>query len=138
MSKPVLQFALLCDEVIKEENTKKLSFIGLFGKINSSVLPIVQNRMYIITRWINITDELEHMQYFKIIREKDNKEIYDSKKNELPFLVKNEKGNHTVVARLNNIVFDPPGSYYIEFYLDDNVQPQRIYIEAVIMKNEVI
>lgn len=134
MSKPVLQFALLCDEVIKDENTKKLSFIGLFDKINSNVLPIVQNKMYIITRWINIADGVQHMQYFKIIREKDNKEIYDSKKNETPFSVENEKDNHTVIAGLNNTVFDQLGSYYFEFYLDDNVQPQRIYIEVVIMK----
>lgn len=134
MNKPFLQFVLLCDEVIKDELTKKLSFIGLFDKISSNKLPMTQNKMYIVTRWVNITDRLKHMQYFKIIREKDNKEIYDSKKNETPFLGKNEKENHTVIAGLNNMSFDQPGSYYIDFYLDDIVQPQKIYFEVIFIK----
>jgi hypothetical protein len=133
MNKPFLQFALLCDEVIKDELTKKLSFIGLFDKINSNKLPITQSKIYIVSRWLNISDGLEHIQNFKIIREQDGEEIYDSKKNENPFLLKNKKDNHTVIAVINNIRFDQAGNYYILFFLDGEVQPQKIYFEISLL-----
>jgi len=132
MSKPFLQFALLCDEVIKDEVTKKLSFIGLFDKISSNKLPLTLSKMYIVSRWLNISDGLEHIQNFKIIREQDDKEIYDSKKNETPFLLKHKKENHTVIVIINNLRFDQLGNYYISFFLDGEVQPQKIYFEFVI------
>jgi hypothetical protein len=134
MNKPVLQFALLCDEVIIDGNTKKLSFIGLFEKISSNKLPIVHSKLYVVTRWINITDGVEHKQNFKIIREEDKKEIYDSKENEKPFSSTNERNYHTVVAGINNMRFDKPGSYYIDFYLDDIVQPQKIHLKVRLIK----
>lgn len=133
MNDPFLQFVLLCDEVITDELTKKLSFIGLFDKINSNKLPITQNKMYIVSRWLNISDGLEHIQNFKIIREQNDEEVYDSKKNEIPFSLKNKKKNHTVIAILNNIRFDQTGNYCILFFLDGEVQPQKIYFEVVLL-----
>lgn len=137
MNEPFLQFALLCDEVIKDELTKKLSFIGLFDKINSNKLPITQSKIYIVSRWLNISDGLEHIQNFKIIREQDGEEIHNSKKNEIPFLLKNKKENHTVIASINNIRFGQPGNYYILFFLDGEVQPQKIYFEVVLLQDHL-
>lgn len=134
MNKPVLQFTLLCDDFIKDEDTKKLSFIGIFDKISSSTLPIVQSKLYIATRWINITDGSEHRQNFKIIREKDKKVIYDSKESEKPFSLTDKRGNHTVIMGIKGMSFDQPGSYHIDFYLDDIVQPQKIYFEVSFTK----
>jgi len=137
MDKPFLQFTLLCDEVIQDEFTKKLSFIGLFDKIHSNKLPMIQSKMYIVSRWLNISDELEHTQHFKILLEKDDKEIYDSKKTEKSFSLKNKKDNHTVIVGINNLNFDQSGNYYIAFFLDEEIQPQKIYFEVVLLQDHL-
>jgi len=132
MNKTFLQFALLCDVVIKDEYTKKLSFIGLFDNVISHKLPMIQSKMYIVSRWSNISDELEHIQNFKIIRVEDDKEIYNSKKYETPFILKNEKQKHTVIIVITDISFEKIGDYKVIFFLDGEVQAQQIYFKVSI------
>ena len=134
MDKPVLQSVLLCDNVIKDERSKKLSFIGIFDEINARGFPIGHNLLYIVSRWINLSDGLEHKQRFNIINAEDNKEIYDSKKIEKPFSYTDEGSTHTIVAPIYGLSFKQPGSYHINFYLDDIIQPQKIYLKVRLVK----
>ena len=131
MNKPVLQFVLLCDNVIKDEKSKKLSFIGIFDEISARGFPIIHNLSYIVTRWINLSDGLEHTQRFNIINAEDNKEIFNS-----TFLFKytDKKNIYTIITTVNSLSIDQPGNYYINFYLDDIIQPQKICLKVRLIK----
>jgi len=135
MNKTFLQFALLSDTVIKDEFTNKLSLIGLFDKIYDKKLPITIDKMNVLSRWSNISDKVEHEQRFKIVREEDGKEIFDSKKFERKFILTNEKNNHTVIIVIRDLRFEKTGYYKIMFFLDEKIQPQELYFTVNLIKN---
>ena len=41
------------------------------------------------------------------------------------------------ITELNNIGFDQTGSYYISFFLDGEVHPQKIYFEVALLPDHL-
>ena len=130
MNNNFLIFALLCDMVIKEADTGKLSFIGLFDNIKDKKLPMSIHKINVVSRWSNISDGVKHTQYFKIIREEDGKEIFNSRKFEKIFQLKDENQSHTIIIGIQDTIFEKAGSYKVIFFLDEKIQPQKIYFSV--------
>jgi hypothetical protein len=114
--KPNLQFSVLCDDVRREENGKFM-LIGLFEAINAKNFPATHPSLFVVNRWCK--GEGSFRQNIRIVNSKDGAAIF--KTGEQPFELTSIDAHHTLVSRVNNLVFPAAGKYWVEILLDDNL-----------------
>ncbi|MDO8525534.1 MAG: hypothetical protein Q7S07_03495 [Candidatus Omnitrophota bacterium] len=111
--KPNLQFSVLCDDVRREDNGKFI-LIGLFEAINAKVFPATHPALFVANRWCKGSDEFT--QKIRIVNPKDNSVIFQT--DEQAFELSDIDRHHTLISKINNLIFPSPGKYWVEILLD--------------------
>ena len=111
--RPNLQFSVLCDDVRREDNGKFI-LIGLFEAINAKVFPATHLALFVVNRWCK--GQGSFLQTIRIINSKDKSTIFQS--SEQAFGLADIDGHHTLISKINNLVFAGPGKYWVEVLLD--------------------
>ena len=114
--KPNLQFSVLCDDVRREDNGKFM-LIGLFEAITSKAFPAAHQALFVVNRWCKGQGSFE--QKIRIVNSKDKTVIFRT--DGQPFELQDIDGHHTLISKVNNLVFKTAGKYWVEVLLDDDL-----------------
>lgn len=114
--KPNLQFSVLCDDVRREDNGKFI-LIGLFEAITAKVFPATHPSLFVINRWCK--GQGNFTQKIRIVNSKDKTIIFQT--DEQPFELQDIDGHHTLVSKVNKLVFNTAGKYWLEILLDGDL-----------------
>lgn len=111
--RPNLQFSLLCDDVRREDNGKFM-LIGIFEAITAKTFPATHPSLYVVNRWCK--GQGSFLQKIRIVNSRDKTIIFQT--NDQAFDLADIDGHHTLISKVNNLVFKGPGKYWIEVMLD--------------------
>lgn len=125
--KPNLQFSVLCDEVRREDNGKFM-LIGLFEAINAKQFPATHPSLYVVNRWCK--GEGSFTQKIRIVNSTDAKAVFET--DNQPIELRDIDNHHTLISRINNLVFPSAGKYWVEILLD-----RELVLNYPIMLKEV-
>lgn len=114
--RPNLQFSVLCDDVRREDNGKFI-LIGLFEAITAKVFPATHPTLFVVNRWCK--GQGSFLQKIKIVNSRDNVIVFQT--NEQAFELQDIDGHHTLISKINNIIFPTQGKYWVEVLLDGNL-----------------
>ena len=114
--KPNLQFSVLCDDV-RQENNGKFILIGLFEAINARKFPATHQTLFVVNRWCK--GQGSFLQKIKIVNSKDKSIVFQT--GEQAFELKDIDGHHTLISKVNNLVFSGPGKYWVEVLIDGDL-----------------
>lgn len=113
MSKPVLQFSVLCDGVTKGQSSKPV-FIGIFDNFaHAGVIP----QFFIANRWIYGKGKFK--QKITIKSPELNSNIIEVANQE--FILQNETSPANIFSGFVNVNFEKAGVYWVEIFLDDKL-----------------
>lgn len=133
MSEVALQFAIICDG-FSMDTSGKYSFYGLFDEILAKQFPAKHDTFYIVSRWIDVSETPTGKNYRQSIKIKhiaSGKLIFDSTPFEKSFtFITGRHATHTIVGQLSQVIFQDPGEYVVELYLDGAIQKQEIYFRV--------
>ena len=110
--KPNLQFSVVCDDVKREDNGKFL-LLGLFEAISAKKFPATHPTLFIMDRWCK--GEGKFSQKLRIVNSKDRAIVFQT--DDQPFELSDIDAHHTLISKVNNIVFPSPGKYWVEILL---------------------
>ena len=116
---PEVVAMVICDMVVRDEQTKNVSLIGLFNAVTGPRLPLRHDRMHIFVRLTN-----GHGDYDCLLQCKspDEKVIFSA-------TGKISLQDPLAVADLNvelrGLVFEAPGNYIFEFYCGGELLAMR-------------
>jgi hypothetical protein len=113
---PDLQFSVLCDDV-RQESNGKLILIGLFEAIRAKTFPVRHPMLYIVNRWRNGVGEFTEIT--KLVSA-SNETVVEGP--HAKFTLPRTHTSHTVINRFPNILFDGPGTYWVEINLDGELR----------------
>jgi hypothetical protein len=118
--KPIILALILCDQIIREAGTNKVSLIGTFNGIFAANFPFNHPTLSV---FIAITEGRGTMMCkLRMVSLDDNTVLFD-----LPGQI--EFGGPTSVGelpfQLNNLRFERPGTYAIEFWVADDLLASR-------------
>lgn len=109
-SKPIVMSINVCDEIIRDEISKKISLIGLFSQIQITTFPAQHPSLHV---YVSLTDG--HGEYegeLRFVSEEDNN-VIASMKGKVPF--QNPLQTVELNFTINNLKFERPGKYRVEF-----------------------
>ena len=113
---PTLLFSVLCDDVRREDNGKFM-LLGLFEAINAKKFPATHLSLFVVNRWCK--GEGNFSQKIRIVNSKDKAVVFQT--DDQPFELKDINGHHTLISKVNNLVFPEPGKYWVEVLLSGDL-----------------
>ena len=113
----------ICDDIIRDETTKKISLIGLFNCIRAPKFPIIHKALRV---YVCLTNGHKMCKgELRFINDADNTIIFSAEGN-IPFK------NPLQIVELNfgiaNLRFEKPGNYRIEFFCDGHPAGNRRFV----------
>ena len=114
--KPNLQFSVLCDDVRREDNGKFM-LLGIFEAINAKEFPARHHTLFVANRWCK--GEGSFTQKIRIISTKDKSVVFQTE--DQPFQLTDIDTHHTIVSKFNNLLFESPGKYWVEIFLNNEL-----------------
>lgn len=122
-SKPIVLAINICDEIIRDEASKKLSLIGLFSNIHAGKFPAKHPSMHV---YVSLTDGHGTCQGELRFVNESTDEIMFSSKGKVPF----ETPLQTIELNfeMKNLNFEGPGTYSVEFFCDDQLVGRRQFV----------
>lgn len=118
--KPILLALVLCDTSIRELGTNKLSLIGTFSGVSSSTFPCIHQT---ITVYVALTEGLGTVPCkLRLTSLSDGSTIFEIP-GQIPFTDRTSVPE--LVFQLNQVRFETPGMYAIEFWAGDDVLGSR-------------
>jgi len=114
--KPNLQFSVVCDDVRREDNGKFM-LLGIFETINAKEFPARHHTLFVANRWCK--GEGAFTQKIRIINSKNKAVVFQTEGQ--PFQLVDIDAHQTIVSRFNNLLFENPGKYWIEIFLNDEL-----------------
>lgn len=106
---PICQAIVVCDNIIREENTHKLSLMGLFNSITVPSFPTRHARMHVFVSLTNYIGETEGKLKFIDPEGNTIAEIQG------PITFNDKLATVELNIIINGMVFPKPGVYTIEF-----------------------
>ena len=114
--RPNLQFSVVCDDVRREDNGKFM-LIGIFEAINAVEFPAKHHTLFVVNRWCK--GEGSFTQKIRIINAKDKGLVFQTE--DQPFQLTDIDTHHTIISRFNNLLFQNPGKYWVEAFLNNEL-----------------
>lgn len=114
--KPNLQFSVVCDDVRREDNGKFM-LLGIFETINAKEFPARHHTLFVANRWCK--GEGDFTQKIRIVNSKNKAVVFQTEGQ--PFKLVDIDAHQTIVSRFNNLLFENPGKYWIEVFLNDEL-----------------
>ncbi|MCK4232776.1 hypothetical protein KAX21_07490 [candidate division WOR-3 bacterium] len=116
---PICQAIVVCDNIIREEHTRKLSLMGLFNSIKATTFPIRHAKMHIYIALTDYKGDAEATLKFL------NPEGEELAKLSGPLRFANKLSVLELNFVINGMVFPKPGAYTIEFLVNDQLVVSR-------------
>ena len=128
--KPILLALVLCDTVIREQGTNKVSLIGTFNSLSSSTFPCVHGSFWV---YIAITEGRgRHSSKLRITSLSTGQNVFELP-GEIEFADPTSVGE--LVFQLSGTRFDVPGLYAVEFWAgDDLLGSRKIHVHKIDVK----
>jgi len=120
---PIVLAIHICDEIIRDEISKKLSLIGLFNRIDATTFPASHRSLHV---YVCLTDG--HKDYegeLRFVNDRDNSTILVLK-GKVPF--KDPRQTVELNFEVSNLKFDEPGNFSVQFYCDGILAGERRFI----------
>ncbi len=120
---PIVLSITVCDEIIRDEISKKISLIGLFSQIQAATFPVHHPSLHV---YVSLTNG--HRDYngeLRFVSEDDNN-VIASMTGKVPF--KNPLQTVELNFAVNNLKFERPGKYRVEFFCDGEPSGSRQFI----------
>jgi hypothetical protein len=114
--RPNLQFSVVCDDVRREDNGKFM-LLGIFEAINAKEFPARHHTLFVANRWCK--GEGSFTQKIHMIDAGSKKIVFQTE--EQPFQLADIDMHHTIISRFNNLLFENPGKYWIEVFLNNEL-----------------
>ena len=121
--KPIVLAINICDDIIRDEITKKISLIGLFNRIQSPSFPTTHSSLHV---YVSLTNG--HKKYkgeLRFVNESDNNIIFKTN-GDVP--LQNPLQTLELNFSVRNLKFDKPGKYDVQFYCDGTLVGSRGFI----------
>jgi hypothetical protein len=120
---PIVLAINICDEIIRDEISRKISLIGLFNRIDATSFPVSHRSMHV---YVSLTDG--HKIYegeLRFVNDKDESAIF-TLKSRVPF--KDPRQTVELNFEVRNLQFHEPGNYSVRFYCDGKLAGERRFI----------
>ena len=120
---PIVLAINICDEIIRDGISKKISLIGLFNRIDATSFPASHRSLHV---YVCLTDG--HKVYggeLRFVNDKDNSTILLVKAR-VPF--KDPRQTVELNFEVGNLKFDEPGNFSVQFYCDGKLAGERRFI----------
>lgn len=131
-SKPIVLSIDICDEIIRDEISKKISLIGLFSQIQTQTFPTQHPSLHV---YVSLTNG--HRDYkgeLRFVSGEDGR-VIASMKGKVPF--QNPLQTVELNFAVNNLKFERPGKYRVEFLCDgDPVGSRQFMVSGPSEKQE--
>ncbi|MCX5667761.1 MAG: hypothetical protein NTY34_05585 [Candidatus Omnitrophica bacterium] len=114
--RPNLQFSVVCDDVRREDNGKFM-LIGIFEAINAVEFPAKHHTLFVANRWCK--GEGDFTQKIHMIDARTKKKVFQT--DDQPFRLSDIDTHHTIISRFNNLLFETPGKYWVEIFLNNEL-----------------
>lgn len=119
IKKPTLLAMIICDQIIREEGTKKISLLGLFNRIHAKSFPCYHSKLHIYIALTDFEGQAECELKFS-----------ESSGNEIIKLAGPIKfpDRLTVVEMefcMNNLPIPKPGIYHFDFMINTEIIGHR-------------
>jgi hypothetical protein len=88
--------------------------IGLFEAINAKQFPATHASLFVVNRWCK--GEGSFRQNIRIANSKDASPVFTT--GDQPFDLESIDAHHTLVSKINNLIFPAAGKYWVEVLLD--------------------
>lgn len=118
------EISIICESVILDKNTNKISLIGMFDNMTSAGVPTVYPKFSVFTRFEGGEGEHNH----KIIVRHEAGNPIAELSGKINFGT-NKKAQY--VGEFIALPFPSFGKYKIEIYIDNELQPMTNNIEVV-------
>lgn len=117
--KPVLLAMIICDQLIREEGTKKISLLGLFNRVGAKTFPCVHSRLHI---FVAVTDYMGTADCELKFSDNSGKEIV---KLAGQFNFPNKLAVIEMNFRMDNLPLPKAGAYHFDFIIDREIIGHR-------------
>ena len=128
--KPIVLAINICDDIIRDEITKKISLIGLFNRIQSPSFPTTHSSLHV---YVSLTNG--HKKYkgeLRFVSENDDNVIFKTNADvPLQDPLKTLELNFSI----RNLKFDKPGNYNVQFCCDKTLVGSRRFIVSASTSN---
>ena len=128
--KPIILAINICDDIIRDEITKKISLIGLFNRIQSPSFPTTHPSLHV---YVSLTNG--HKKYkgeLRFVSESDDSVIFKTNADvPLQDPLKTLELNFSI----RNLKFDKPGNYNVQFCCDKTLVGSRRFIVSASTSN---
>ncbi len=114
--RPNLQFSVVCDDVRREDNGKFM-LVGIFEAINAAEFPAKHHTLFVANRWCK--GEGEFTQKIRMIDAGTKRTVFQT--DDQPFRLSDIDTHHTIISRFNNLLFETPGKYWVEIFLNNEL-----------------
>ncbi len=114
---------ILCDDVYRDEATKKLVIIGTFNRIYASDFPALHQQMVVLFSLTNAKGSYE--LWLRISNEATGQDICRIGG---PFVQENPLAMVDVNVKLRGVQFPEPGKYWVVLESDREVLRQRPFV----------
>lgn len=117
---------IVCDDVYRDERTKRLIIVGTFSRITTAALPCRHQRMVVLFTLTNgrgryeLSLGIEHEQTGQVIVEVNG-----------PLQQENPLAINEINVTLDNLVFPHEGKYWVVVKADKEIIGQRPFIVRV-------
>jgi hypothetical protein len=118
--KPTCISILICDDVYRDEITKKLVVVGTFNRINAESFPCKHGRVVVL---FSITDgQGEYELSLSIEHERSGVEVARIRG---PITIHDPLAIHDINVTLDKLQFVEPGKYWVMVKVDGEIIQQR-------------
>jgi hypothetical protein len=111
---------IVCDDVYRDEASKKLVIIGTFNRIQAISLPCLHPRMTVLFTLTNGKGDYDLALWIE--HEKTGRRVAELR---APLRVDDPLAISDVNVELRNVVFTEPGKYWVAIEADGGVVQQR-------------
>lgn len=89
-------------------------FVGVFDSITAPAFPVRHAKFYLVNKWAG--GRGDHTESFCLVSPDGMKTILEGPSTE--FSLPDRSGSHTVQARVENVEFERPGTYWVQIFLN--------------------
>lgn len=116
---------IICDQVIREEGTKKISLVGLFNTIHAKSFPCVHPKMHI---YIALT-EFTGVANCELKFSDEANQIITQLKGPMNF--PDKLAIAEINFQINNLPLPKPGLYHFDFFVEGQLMCHRKFMVQV-------
>jgi hypothetical protein len=117
--KPVLLAMIICDQILREEGTKKISLLGIFNRVSSKTFPCIHPRLHI---FVSVTEYEGQADCVLKFSDSTGKEIVQLKG---PLEFPDKLAVIEMNFCLNNVPLPNAGIYHFDFIMDNEIIGHR-------------